>query len=126
MPLTPHHALLCVSDSAELGEELTPLHLRLLHLLTCHSHTLLPVNRIVPDPVGGDSALFWRRSVPSLQVLHFLLQRIELLLHPQQGVPQFPNLPPLPHKWRGGLHIPYAAEFLKIGLTLLACRGNLL
>ena len=35
-------------------------------------------------------------------------------------------LPPLPHKLGGGLHIPYAAELLKIGLTLLARHGNLL
>jgi hypothetical protein len=54
-----------------------------------------------------------------------LLEGIELLFYRQQGAPQFSNLPPLPHKFRGGLHIAYATELLEIGLSLLACRGNL-
>jgi hypothetical protein len=126
--LTPHNALLCASDSRELGQEVAPLHLRLLQPLTCRSHTLLPVGRIVPGIVEDRIALFWRRSVQGLQLLLRLLQgslqRIELLLHRHQGVPQLRNLPPLTHKERVGVHLPFAAELLKIGLTLLACRGN--
>ena len=119
---------LSTSDSSELGQEVAPLHLRLLQPLTCRCHTLLPVGRVVPGPVEDDIALFWRRSVQGLQLLLCLLQgslqRIELLLHRQQGVPQFRNLPPLPYKERVGVHLPFAAELLKIGLTLLARRGN--
>ncbi len=129
VPLTPHNALLCASDSSELGQEVAPLHGRLLQPLTRCYHTLLPVGRIVPGPVEDDIALFWRRSVPGVQLLLRLLQgslqRIELLLYIQQGVPQFCNLPPLPHKERVGMHRPFAGELLKIGLTLLARRGNL-
>ena len=91
-----------VSGSSELGQEVAPLRLRLLQPLTCRGHTLLPVGRVVPGLVEDDIALFWRRSVQGLQLLLRLLQcslqRIELLLHRQQGVPQFRNLPPLPHK----------------------------
>jgi hypothetical protein len=126
VPLTPHRALLSVSDSSELGQEVAPLRLRLLQPLTCHSHAPLPVGRVVPGLIEHNLTLFWRQSVPGLQLLPCLLQRIELLLHRQQGPSQFRNLPPLPHKYRGGLHIPYAAELLKIGLTLLTHRGNLL
>ena len=128
VPLAPHNALLCASDSSELGQEVAPLHLRLLQPLTGRSHTLLPVGCIIPGHVKDDIALFERRSVQGLQLLLRLLQgslqRIELLLHRQQGVPQFPNLPPLPHKERVGMHLPFAAELLKIGSTLLARRGN--
>jgi hypothetical protein len=60
-----------------------------------------------------------------LRLLQCSLQRIELLLHHQQGVPQFRNLPPLPYKERVSIHRPFAAELLKVGLTLLARRGNL-
>ena len=129
VPLTPHNALPSVSDSSELGQEVTSQHLRLLQPLTCRGHTPLPVGRIVPGPVEDDVALFWRRSVQGLQVLLRLLQcrlqRIELLLYIQQGVPQFCNLPPLPYKERVRIHRPFAAELLKIGLTLLTCCGNL-
>jgi hypothetical protein len=54
------------------------------------------------------------------------MQRIEPLLYCHQGASQFRNLPPLPHKFRGRLHTPYAAELRKISLTFLARRGNLL
>src|SRR5262249_42729438 len=125
MPLPPHNALLPAIDSTELGEEVASLHLCLLQLLTCRCHTPLPVGRVVPGVVEDNVARLERRSVPSLELLQCLLQRIELLLDRQQGLSQFRNLPPLPHKYRGGLHIPYAAELLKIGLPLLARRGNL-
>ena len=126
VPLTPHRALLSVGDSSEFGQEIASLRLRLLHPLTCRSHPPLPVGGVVSGLVEDDVALFWRQSVPGLQLLQCLLQRIELLLHCQQSLSQFSQLPPLPHKFRGGLHPPYAAELLKIGLTLLARHGNLL
>ena len=126
VPLPPHNALLSAIDSTELGEEVAALHLRLLQLLTCRCHTPLPVGRVVPGVVVDKVARLWRRSVPSLELLQCLLQRIELLLHCQQGLSQFSYLAPLPHKYRGGLHIPYTAELLQIGLTRLARRGNLL
>jgi hypothetical protein len=66
--------------------------------------------------------------VPGLQLLLRLLQgslqRIKLLLHCQQGIPQFRNLPPLPHEERVGMHLRFAAELFKIGLTLLARRSD--
>ncbi len=126
VPLTSHRALLSVCDSSEFGQEIASLRLRLLHPLTCRSHPPLPVGRVVPCLIENSLALFWRQSVPGLQLLQCLLQRIELLLHCQQSLSQFSQLPPLPHKFRGGLHPPYAAELLKIGLTLLARHGNLL
>src|SRR5262249_4939581 len=126
VPLPPHNALLSAIGSTELGEDVASLHLRLLQLLTCRCHTPLPVSRVVPCVVEDNVARLWRRSVPSLELLQGLLQRIELLLHCQQGLSQFSYLAPLPHKLRGGLHAPYTAELLQIGLTLLACRGNLL
>ena len=51
VPLTPHNAFLCASDISELGQEVAPLHGRLLQPLTRCYHTLLPVGRIVPGPV---------------------------------------------------------------------------
>src|SRR5919197_5718669 len=126
VPLPSHRALLSGTDSSKLGEEVAPLHLRLLHPLPCRSHAPLPVGGVVPCLIEHNLALFWRRSVPGLQLLQCLLQRIELLFYRQQRLSQFSQLSPLPHKFRGGLHPPYAAELLKIGLTLLARRGNLL
>src|SRR5262245_36609995 len=126
VPLPPHNALLSVIDSTELGEEVASLPLRLLQPLTCRCHTPLPVGRIVPGVVEDNVARLVWRNVSSLELLQGLLQRIELLLHRQQGLSQFCNLPPLPHKYRGGLHIPYTAELLQIDLTLLARHGNLL
>ena len=129
VPLTPHSALPSVSRSSELGQDVASLHLRLLQPLTCRGHTLLPVGRVVSGLVENHPALFWRRSQQGLLVLLRLLQcslqRIELLLHRQQGLPQFCNLPPLPHKERVSIHRSFAAELLKVGLTLLARRGNL-
>jgi hypothetical protein len=102
--------------------------LRLLQPFTCRYHTLLPVSRVVSCQVESNLALGWRRSVPGLQLLLRLLQgslqRIELLFHGQQGISQFGNLPPLPHEKRVSMHPPFAAELLKIGLTLLARRSN--
>jgi len=89
VPLTPHRALLCASDSSELGEEVTPLRLCLLQPLTCRSYPPLPVGRVVPCLIEHNLTLFWRQSVPSLQLLQCLLQRIELLLHRQQSLSQF-------------------------------------
>lgn len=126
--LPPHNALISASHCSELGQAVTPLRLRLLQPLTCLCHTLLPVGRVVSCPVEDNVALCWRGSMPGLHLLLRLLQGslqcIELLLHCQQGRPQFRNLPPLPHEKRVGMHLPFAAELLKIGLTLLARRGN--
>lgn len=128
VPLPPHNALIFASHGSELGQEVTPLPLRLLQPLTCRCHTLLPVGRVVSCPVEDHIALCWRRSVSGLQLLLRLLQgslqRIELLLHCQQGISQFRNLPPPSHKERIGMHLPLATELLKIGLTLLARRSN--
>ena len=52
-PLTPHNALLSVSDSSELGQEVASQRLRLLQPLTCRGHTPLPVGRVVPGPGRG-------------------------------------------------------------------------
>jgi hypothetical protein len=102
VPLTPHRALFSASDSTELSQEVTPPRLRLPQPLTRCCHTLLPVGRVVPCLVKDNPALFWRRSVPGLPLLLCLLQRglqrIEPLLHRQQGLCQFSYLPPLPHK----------------------------
>jgi hypothetical protein len=126
VPLPPHNALLSAIGSTELGEEVASLHLRLLQPLTLRCHTPLPVGHVIPGVIEDNIARLERRGVPSLELFQCLLQRIELLLHRQQCPSQFRNLPPLPHKDRGGLHIPYVAELLKISLTLLTRRGNLL
>ena len=83
----------------------------------------------MPGVVEDNLPLWWRRSVPVLLLLLGLLQRglqrIEPLLYRQQGASQFSYLPPLPHHYRVRVHGRFAAELLKVGLTLLARRGNL-
>jgi hypothetical protein len=91
VPLTPYNALPSVSCSSKLGQDVASLHLRFLQPLAYHRHTLLPVGRVVPGPIEDDITLFWRRGVQGLlmllRLLQCSLQRIELLLHRQQGVP---------------------------------------
>jgi hypothetical protein len=125
--LTPHKALLfSASDGSELAQEVTPLRVCLLHPHTGCCHTSLPVGGVVPCLVEENIAPWWRGSVPGLQLLQGLLQVIEPLLYREQDVSQFRNLPPLPHECRGRMDGPGTGELPKIGLTLLACRGNLL
>ena len=69
------------SDSSELAQEITPLHVRLLLSLTCHCHTLLPVGRVVPCLVEDNLSWFRRQSILGLQLLQGLFQGIEPLLY---------------------------------------------
>lgn len=126
MPLTPHHTRLIARDRSELAQEVAPLPVRLLLPRPYRYHTLLPVGRIVSCPVEDKVTWFRRWSIPGSRLPHGLLQVIEPLLDAQQGLSEFCNLPPLPHKGRGRLYGPCARELLQIGLTLLARCGNLL
>jgi hypothetical protein len=71
--LPPHTAFLSTSSSSEGGEEVTPLHVRLLHPITGRCHTPLPVGGVVPCLVEDNVALFWNRSLLGLQLLLCLL-----------------------------------------------------